>query len=300
MPVNDLVRVPDFNNIRNVAIAVMGIGAATQGYGQPVYSTGEVVGDLVDKANWDALRYDIVNAIVHQTGSVPTIVVPSVNDLLVYDANQPNFQYLTLANQANTNRFDLGAGQYATESGKTKTGVVSFSTSVSSSVTVSFATADQARHFFNSGGKIRFTASFASSLGTNQSTTWGTTLTSLSAVPPSFGGNSPAVNFYSLTSSDQQWYNQGVSGTYSANKWVLRARCNVSNNSSGTATSITFTSQWQDNYIDEGPPAPGDLVQGSMTLSVSHIRAVGALYPDLIARSFSAPTPTYSEISAPA
>ena len=300
MPVNDLVRVPDFNDIRNVAVAVMSNGSATQGYGQTIFSNGEVVGDLVDKANWDNLRYDIINAIVHQTGSVPTIVVPSVNDLLMYDANQPNFQYLTLANQANTNRFDLGAGQYATESGKTKTGVVSFSTSVSSSVTISFATADQARYFFNSGGKIRFTSSFASSLGTNQSTTWGTTLTALSASPPTFGGNSPAVNFYSLTSSDQTWYSQGVSGTYSSNRWTLTARCNVGNNSSGTATSVTFTALWQDNYVDPGPPAPGDLVQGSMTLSVSHIRAVGALYPDLIANSFSAPTPTYTEISAPA
>ena len=300
MPVNDLVRVPDFNNIRNLAVSVMSTGSSTQGYGQQIFSTGEVVGDLVDKANWDALRYDIVNAIVHQTGAVPTIFVPSVNDLLLYNANQPNFQYLTLANQANTNRFDLGAGQYATESGKTKTGVVSFSTSVSSSVTISFATADQARYFFNSGGKIRFTASFVSSLGTNQSNTWTTTLNSLSASPPTFGGNSPAVNFYSLTSSDQQWYSQGVSGTYSANRWVLRARCNVSNNASGIATSVTFTSQWQDNYTDPGFPPPGDLVQGSMTLTVSHIRAVGALYPDLITNSFNTPAPVYGEISAPA
>jgi hypothetical protein len=300
MPVNDSIRIPDFNTIRNLAISVMSTGSATQGYGQQIFSIGEIDGSLVDKANWDALRYDIVNAIVHQTGSLPSIVIPNEGDLVRYDANQPNFQYLTLANQANTNRFDIGAGQFATEPGPTVTGSVNFSTSVSSSVTVSFATANEARYFFNSGGKIRFTSSFANTLSTAQSISWGPMLTSLSETPPSFGGNSPAVNFYTLTSSNQTWYSQGTSGTYNSNRWTLQARCNVSNNSSGTATSITFTAIWQDLYTDPGSPPPGDQVIGSFTLSANHIRAVGALYPNLTARSFNAPTPSYSAISAPA
>lgn len=299
MPVNDLVRVPDFNNIRDLASAVMGTGSATQGYGQQVFSTSETTGDLVDKANWDALRYDIINAIVHQTGSLPTIVSPVAGDLIRYTATLP-VQYLTLATQANNNRFDISAGQYATESGRTVTGTVDFSSTVSSSFTISFADANSARYFFNSGGKIRFTSSFTNTLSTDQSGSWSSMLTALSATPPAFGGNSPAVNFYSLTSSDQTWYNQGVSGTYSSNRWTLLARCNIANNSSGGATSVTFTSQWRDLYIDPGSPPPGDQVRGSFTLTVSHIRAVGALYPALIANSFNAPAPSYTAISAPA
>lgn len=296
MPVNDLIRVPDYNNIRNVIVAVMSTGSATQGYGQPILSTSVAEGNLVSKSQWDGLRWDIVNALVHQTGSLPTIIEPAPGDLLRYDANQPNFQYLTLANLANTNRFDIAASQYATEAGTSRSNSVSFSSSVSSTVTVNFSTADQARYFFNSGGKIRFNSAFSDSLGTSQSGAWTTLLSSIGTV--SFGGNSPSVNFYNLTSSDQTFYSQGTSGTYSMNRWTLQARCNVSNNSSGTATQITFTSIWQDIYTDPGDPPPGDAVAGTMSLTVTQLRAVGALYPDLIPNSFSAPSPSSYTISA--
>lgn len=296
MPVNDLVRVPDYNDIRNTIVAVMSTGSATQGYGQALISNATAVGEFVSKAEWDKLRFDIVNAIVHQTGSVPAITVVTESDLVRYDAAQPNFQYQTLANQANTNRFDVAAGQYVVESRGSQSNSVAFSSSVSASVTVTFTNSNQARWFFNSGGKIRFSSAFSSSLGTTQSQAWTTLLASLGTV--SFGGNTPAVNFYSLTNSDQTFYSQGTSGTYSMNRWTLQARCNVSNNSSGTANQVVFTSIWQDIYTDPGDPPPGDAVAGTMSISISQLRAQGALYPNLVPQSFSAPSPVSVSIGA--
>ncbi len=296
MPANDLVRVPDYNDIRNVIVAVMSTGSATQGYGQAVNSNAAAVGDFVSKSEWDKLRFDIVNAIVHQSGSVPAVTVVTESDLVRYDAAQPNFQYQTLANQANTNRFDIAAGQYVIEPLGSRSNSVSFSSSVSSTVTVTFSNANQARYFFNSGGKIRFNSAFSDSLGTSQSQAWTTILSALGTV--SFGGNTPAVNFYALTSSDQTFYSQGSSGTYSMNRWTLQARCNVANNSSGTANQIVFTSIWQDIYTDPGFPPPGDAVAGTMSLTVSQLRAEGALYPNLVPRSFSAPSPSSVTIGA--
>jgi hypothetical protein len=292
MAVNDLIRVPDYNDIRNVIAPVMSNGSSTVGYGQNLNSTEVTTGNYVSKTQWDNLRFDIVNAIVHQTGSVPSITVPAIGDLLRFSASQPNFQYLTLSNQANTNRFDIGSGQYAVESKTSKTNSVSFSSSISTSFTVRFSDSNQARYFFNSGCKIRFSSQFVDTLGTSQSSGWTTILNNLGTI--SFGGNIPAVNFYSLTSSDQTFYSQGSSGTYSMNTWRLQARCNVSNNSTGTATEITFTSTWIDSYTDPGEPPPGDLVQGSMTLNISQLRATGALYPNLIANSFAITSPTYT------
>ncbi len=296
MPVNDLVRVPDYNDIRNTIVAVMSTGSATQGYGQALISNATAVGEFVSKAEWDKLRFDIVNAIVHQTGSVPAITVVTESDLVRYDAAQPNFQYQTLANEANTNRFDVAAGQYVVESRGSQSNSVAFSSSVSASVTVTFTNSNQARWFFNSGGKIRFSSAFSSSLGTTQSQAWTTLLASLGTV--SFGGNTPAVNFYSLTNSDQTFYSQGTSGTYSMNRWTLQARCNVSNNSSGTANQVVFTSIWQDTYTDPGDPPPGDAVAGTMSISISQLRAQGALYPNLVPQSFSAPSPVSVSIGA--
>jgi hypothetical protein len=299
MPVDDFIRTPDYNNIRNTIVAVMSTGSASQGYGQSLASGPVADFDFVSKTQWDNLRFDIVNAIVHQTGALPTIVTIAEGDTIRYASDQPNFQYNTLANLANTNRFDLGAGQFATEAGVTNSGqTVSFSNSVSCSVTLTFATANDARYFFNSGGKIRFTSSFTPTLINTQNTTWQSTLTSASASPPIFGGQTPATNFYNLTTSDQQFYSVQNSSPYSSNSWRLFARCNVANNSSGTANQVTFTSTWQDNYTDPGSPPPGDLVQGSIVWTLSHIRAVGALYPGLVAASFSAPRPTYGTISS--
>jgi hypothetical protein len=296
MPANDLVRIPDYNDIRNTIVAVMSTGSATQGYGQSINSSGAAVGDFVSKAEWDKLRYDIVNAIVHQTGSVPAITVVTESDLVRYDAAQPNFQYQTLANQANTNRFDVAAAQYVIEPRGSRSDSVSFSNSVRCSITVPFASANEARYFFNSGGKIRFSSSFSDTLGTSQSGAWTTLLSSLGTV--SFGGNTPAVNFYTLTSSPQTFYSQGTSGTYSMNRWTLQASCNVANNSSGTASQVTFTSIWEDIYTDPGFPPPGDAVAGTMSITVSQLRAQGALYPNLVPASFSAPSPTSVTIGA--
>ena len=296
MPVNDLIRIPDYNNIRNTIVAVMSTGSATQGYGQAILSSPSATGDLVSKEDYDNLRWDIVNAIVHQSGSIPTIYEPNQGELVRYGANLPIFQYQTLANLANTNRFDIAFGQYNTATKGSNSNAVSFVSQASATITVNFSNANDARYFFNSGGKIRFTSSFSNSLGTAQSASWTSLLTTLSSPnPPSFGGNTPAVNFYSLTSTDQTWYSQGTSGTYSMNRWTLRAKCNVSNNSSGTANQITFTSLWQDIYNDPGGgPPPGDAVSGTMSLTVSELRAVGALYPDLLPNSFNVPTFTAS------
>jgi hypothetical protein len=113
-----------------------------------------------------------------------------------------------------------------------------------------------------------------------------------------FGGQTPSRNFYNLTSSNQQFYSAQNSSPYSANYWRLYASCNVADNSNGTATQVTFTSVWEDSYVDPGYPPPGDLVQGSLAWTLSHIRAVGALYPTLTAASFNSPAPSYGTISS--
>jgi hypothetical protein len=293
MAVYDTIRTPDYNDIRNTIIAVMNTGSGTQGYGQTISSGPVYEGDFVTKTQWDALRFDIVNAIVHQSGQVPTITQPAEGDTISYGAAMPNYQYLTLANLANTNRFDLGTGQYASESGLSTSNALTWNASLASTVTASFSSHDAARYFFNSGGKIRFGSSLTSHLNNQQNNAWETLLSSAGTV--SFGGNSPSVNFYNLTTSDQTFYSINSSTPYAANKWEIKARYN------GTGL-LTFTSVWTDGYVDPdvlagNPPnsnPPDGYVSGTISLTVSHLRATGALYPALVANSFSAPKPSYT------
>jgi len=280
MAIGDLISATDYNTIRSKIINVIGTGVGNSGYGQTTFSTLVSVGNTVTKAQWDALRYDIYNALLHQLGSAPAIFVPTVGGVISYGAGNPNNQYDTLADQAVSNRFDLGTGQFVTEIIGSESFTDSWYQSCSSTVTVTFNTADQARYFFNSGGQIRFSSSRTGGTGTAQNSAWSSLLAASGT--RSFGGNAPGVNFYSLTNSYQTAYNLTASSPYSANIWRIEALCNVANNSSGTANVVTFRVSWIDGYFDPGPepsPPPGDLVDGILTLSVDSVRASGSLIP---------------------
>lgn len=298
MAVYDIISVPDYNNIRNVINPVLGTGVGNTGYNQTIANTQVFLGDSVSKTQWDNLRFDIVNCIVHQTGSLPTIKTVQEGDIIIYGAAEPNYQYLTLANQAATNRFDIGSGQYATESKGSSSYSTTWQNTLTTSFTISFTDANVARYFFNSGGKIRFQSSFTPRISNPQNNAWTTLLNAAATV--SFGGNTPTVNFYTLTSADQTFFNL-ASTSYASNRLEMRARCNVANNSLGGATSVTFTINYIDAYVDpdiiSGHPAtdnpPDGTVQGTLTLNVSQLRATGALYPDLVTNSFAITGPTY-------
>lgn len=280
MAIGDLISASDYNTIRNKIINVMSTGVGNSGYGQTTFSTAVSAGNTITKAQWDALRYDIYNALLHQTGAAPSLVTIAPSGLIAYGAGNPNTQYDSLADQAVTNRFDLGTGQFVTQVIGSETFTNSWYQSLSSTVTVTFNTAEEARFFFNSGGKIRFSSSRSGGTGTAQNSAWSSLLSSSGT--QQFAGNSPGINFFGLTSSYQTVFNLTASSPYSANIWRIEALCNVPNNSAGTANIVTFRVSWIDGYFDPGPepsPPPGDLVDGTLTLSVDSVRASGALTP---------------------
>lgn len=281
MPVSDIISATDYNTIRNKVINVLGTGSGNSGYGQTIQSSAVASGTIVTKAQWDALRFDLYNILYHQTGVTPALVQLSNNAVIRYGAGHPNNSYDTFADTAVGNRFDVGPGQYLTEARASRSRTDSWTSSVSCTVTVTFNTSNEARFFFNSGGKIRFTSQRTGGSGTAQNSAWSNVLST--AGTQSFGGNTPSINFYTLTSSPQTVYNLSSSSPYSANQYTITAFCNVSNNSAGTANVITFTVTWTDAYQDlpaspENPP-PGDLVDGTLSLDVDQIRAYGNLQP---------------------
>jgi len=294
MAIGDLISESDYNTIRNKIINVMSTGSGNSGYGQTTFSSSVSSGNTVTKAQWDALRYDLYNAIFHQTGSVPSITTVAVGDVIRYGASNPNFQYDTLANQATTNRFDLGVGQFVTDTLQNTTRSASWYSSVSCTAQVTFNTAEQARFFFNSGGKIRFSSSRTGGTSSQQNTAWSNVLAT--AGTQVFGGATPAINFFNLTSSYQQFYSLSAISPYSANQWKIEALCNVANNSAGTANIVTFRITWVDNYVDTGPEvAPDDYVDGTLTINMDAVRASGFLQP---AGSFAIVAPASSSLTA--
>lgn len=277
MAIGDFISATDYNTIRTKIQNVMAIGAGNFGYGQTTFSSLISAGNSVTKNQWDALRYDIYNAILHQTGSAPSLTTVSVGDVIRYGASQPNFQYDTIADQATANRFNLGTGQFVTEAINTTSFSSSWYQSVSSTTSITFATAEQARFFFNAGGKIRFASSRTGGNGEAQNASWSNLLSTAGA--QAFAGSLAGVNFFSLTSSYQTFAEVSGSSAYSNNKWRLEASCNVSSNTLGTANIVNFRITWLDGYADTAGPPPGDLVDGTLTLTVDQVRPAGFLQP---------------------
>jgi hypothetical protein len=66
MPVNDIITQAEYNNIRNKVIGVLGTGSGNSGYGQPLNSSAVALGTRVTVNEYANLRFDIINAWVHQ------------------------------------------------------------------------------------------------------------------------------------------------------------------------------------------------------------------------------------------
>ena len=281
----------DYNFIRKRIIAVMGngnsdpdrdIADSTFGYGQTLISSNVSQGDIITKEHWDALRFDILNARIHQDGSTPLIVESVRGQAIRFGSGSPNNQYNLQTTTAIANRLNLGAGQFVVESASDGAGnslspitrTTSWNGQLTCTVDVNFNNEDHARFFFNSGGRIRFSSSRSGGADTLQNSSWTSLLNSVGPIDFAAASTSPGgLNFYNLTSSFQNLVSNSGSQAYAGNNYLIQVR-------QSTSTRIRFVVQWTDNYIDSAPATPPfDVVDGTLTLSVDEIRASGTLLP---------------------
>lgn len=281
----------DFVAIQDKAQEILGTGVGSKGYGQIVQSADVYSGNQISKAQWDALRYDIINIKFHQTGTVPDIVTVNVGDPIAYGASAPNTSYNTILDSAIANRFDIAANQSVISAAGTTSYSSNWQSALSTVLTVTFTTANEARFFFNSGGKIRITTGLTGGSGTAQVNAWKYFLTSAGTIE--FGANTnPSINYYTLTNSFQEYHKTFQTTPYSANNYKLEVRSNVADNSSGTATTLYIRITLTDSYTDPGPSVPpGDIVDGTLTVSVEELKASGSMVPS---GTFSVVSPLYS------
>ena len=279
----------DYNTIRDRIIAVMGNGNvnpdtgfldATFGYGQTVISSLINDDEVITKEQWDALRFDILNARIHQDGTTPSIVEPIRGQAIRYGSASPNNQYDLQTTTAITNRLNVGVGQFIVEAAsdlsETSVSPITRSTSWNSvltcSITTTFNDEDHLRYFFNSGGKIRFSSSRSGGAATLQNSNWSELLNSIGTIDFAVTGS---VNFYNLTSSFQTLISRSSSGYYVGNNFSIQVRKPFA-----ISPQVEFLVQWTDNYIDRYPATPPfDVVDGVLELEVNEVRASGTLLP---------------------
>lgn len=309
--VNSKILKTDYNSIRDKVIGVLGFGSGNFGYGQQarIQSTAVADDSKVTINEWANLRFDIINAYKHQNGSNPTTAVVTEGSSIRYTssftpdtgtADVPQKQYDDWADIITSARFTIAAGESAT------TGVVSSSKTTSwvsqcqCTIQVYWANSNDARYWFNSGGKIRISASRSSGAATNQNTSWTSLLSSTgtqnfgAALPNTGTSPNDGTNWYRTTSTFQTYYTATASSPYGSNTYQLQARCvDQPSNSGGSASQLEIRVLFTDPYVDPGvgvPPAgvqtqtaanfpPDDVVDGTLTVNVSSLYATGIMVP---------------------
>ena len=306
-----IIEAADYNNIRNKVIAVLGTGAGNSGYGQAarLNSAAVATGASVTAAQWQNLRWDIFNALTHQNGSAPTIVSVSTGDTIRFGAANPNDAYNTFANTITNNRFNIGPGRSDAPGLGSKSENFSWTAQAYIDITYTFSDANAARFFFNSAGELRITSTFVRGPNTQQNRAWESLLSN--AATQSFGGNAPDAglgaingrNFYRLDTTFRTYYTRTNSFPYGSNTYRLQAKCNVADNSTGTANIVTIRVLFTDGYTDPGnfpgdTPDTVDGVSGTMTVSTSLLLPVGTMQTPPTVSNFTIVGPTSNIASA--
>ena len=326
-----LITAAQYNALQSQVSAILGIDPSNpaNGYNQTVQSsplvrdaTTQQYPVISSPLHWVKLRNDIANCATHQGTSITALSnLPITAGTLIYANDYDTFASAVALIVANKNSIDSGqssttaltAPTYIATAGPAPS--LMFKSQLVHSFTISWTSAQNMRGFFNSGGLIKFNASRTGGNITGnpapapQNLAWETLLSALGLNGISFGlagtsgavGTGSAVGPYNLLLSSTQIYTYSGGVTYGGNDYTIYASCNVANNNTGTATSMTFNVQFNDDYAGRGttynPPGSTatknpafDYVTGTFTSSISYRVSIGnvnAINPTLAFSQFS-------------
>jgi len=194
---------------------VLSTGNGQFGYGQTALSTVSSAG-TVTATQWSSAIGKLNSLSTHQTTNL-SIGLPTTGSLIQYLSSVTSG-----VTQINTNKSSF-ASQGTTTTGSTYSPNFTVAATTAAQTwsftrTCTFASADQARYFFNAGGQLNFvTISAVNNDGTNRSGDWvtliGTNLGSVSAIRGSTNGGRSGTGGTSNTSNTGIGYWNASTGT---------------------------------------------------------------------------------------
>ena len=295
MAVGEIITRTRFNLMQNRIAEVLGQGQGTFGYGQTLSSSPVSLTNDVSAAHLNLLKVDLNKVKVHQTGttvSLPSLVVNTdVNDAdwVLYET-----ELTTLYN----NKQGVYASQTSTEFNKlsvvrtsswgTELNTVMHTVTVlfpgnyvvgNTNGTTSTATGeDHRRHFFNSGGEIRFSASLTGVSG-DKAGYWRDLLAAMQTIKFNYTetvssalvGTPSSIGNNDLTGTFQTIYSHKSSGIYAG----IYAGINAEYTVRARAVS-TSKLEFQIIFTDSDTGSLDEAIIGTLTSSVSQLRATGS------------------------
>lgn len=307
-----LIQATDYNGfVSTTANAnindIWGVGASDKGYGQTALATVSA-GGVVSATQWASLVNTLSSLASHQGTSITSRSAPVTGNTITILANL-NADLVNLTN----NRGNAAASGTeivsftGTTSKTTDTGSGSTAWTITFTHTITFASANQARYFFNAGGRvrIRFNKTSTGQLadaewndlvntlcgqiyltgGTATQTIAGTAYTGTTKVG---GTGTPSTlatttGWYDLTTTDTIVYKQFADTAPYTGQYVQ-----VSAKTAGTGTQLVLTTVW----VDPGGSGVGssDIITGG-TATASPFSTFGTAPTTLV--TLLPPSSTY-------
>lgn len=280
---NGLIEASDFNNLvgsnpdtsANKLNTVWATGGTTAGYGQSAVSQVSGGDTVVATGQWNALVTNTASSASHQGSSITSVTAPTAGSTVTYLSAIPTNLTTIYTNRRN-------AATQGSTIADTATRGTSWQNGLTFTHTVTFASGDAARYFFNAGGQIKMTASHPTGSGINllfsdlasdtgtvtmsapNSGTISIASTSYSGITKNGGGgNTPTVDadkgYFGLTTGNATAFTQladsGPSGYLNSFiRYIVKS--NGAQGSNGdTGSVITIYSVWDE--------IPNDLVASS-------------------------------------
>ena len=230
-------------------------------YGQTALPTVSV-GALVGHTEWNNLFQGINNVALSQGTLITPLPTVAAGDIITYESALVGDLAAITAGENNSGGF--GTDITSTGTRTTNWGTFISIPTVTSTITVTFASAQNAQNFFNRGGVILLSTSRTGGVGTVVDTTWSTLCTNVGSLGvPAYntaqtlggvsylgltqfsGGGSPPTDYvrsgyYQMTSTPALWFRQFTnSSVYTSDRIELRY--------STTGAVVTITMSFYDS-----------------------------------------------------
>jgi hypothetical protein len=297
---NTNILAADYNTIQSSIGQVLGTGSGQFGYGQTVLSSQVAVNQKITALQWQNLYNDLITARTHQAGGDQTgnLNYPTTSRTV---RESDRSAYKSFADTIVTNKLAVpptGQGSpesYSVAQKGTSGSPVYWNGTITHSVTLTWASYDTARYFFNTGGQIYFSASFLAGASTLKNNSWATMLNNMgtitfSATGVSYSGSSTGViaasstGFYAVRGQTagtniQLFQKNTETPLYTPNDYRIYVQLN------GPGNVLTFTIQFEDistgstENTQAGTNNPfrvDEDVYGALTSAVQGYRATGS------------------------
>ena len=220
-----LIEAADYNGFANASAnninAVWSTGTGDKGWGQTALSTVSI-GGTVTATSWAALVSNLSTAGSQTSSTLTSRTQPVTGNVIAILANVATDINTITLNRGNAAASGTEYGVFSgTTSKTTATGSGQTAWTITFTHTVTFASADAARYFWNAGGIVRLKYG-KSSTGTDHDEDWNT-----------FAGQCGSINLTGRVN--------GAAQTIAAQSYTGTTRLN---GSGGTQTTLTTTTGW--------------------------------------------------------